>query len=378
MPRISTIGRPCGAVALLAVAAATQNVAVVPAVCADLPGNAAVSLPLRWSHGTMQVFVDPPMLPTNFVGQTLTGLWLRRPTLPGDGAYGAITRTLTVRGAFQQPIAASMFGTLTQNRPANTAVLFGPAPVTSAAVAAPGAGTTVGADLLHIVFTQPLPVTAGTLFLEFETGDAPLQVSADHWVDAIWNQGGVEAGMVAAVGDGSCTTRSEPTRLAWTATGEPAAGATATFGVSGLPPTFASSTGWAFVWVGVDPVARAAGPGYLGFGGDLGILDPGLAGCRQWAPFDLAWGGLSDAFGRYTTSFAVPGAAVLGTRLGVQAGWLDPARPGLPLSVSNGLTLVLGSIGVNYRCNTLMFPAGTTTSPWTTFVGMMPVLRLEY
>ncbi|MBL8752678.1 MAG: hypothetical protein JNK15_05205, partial [Planctomycetes bacterium] len=54
--------------------------AVVPPVCAALPGNAAVSMPLRWSHGTMQVFVDPQLLPANFVGQTITGLWLRRPT----------------------------------------------------------------------------------------------------------------------------------------------------------------------------------------------------------------------------------------------------------------------------------------------------------
>ena len=354
-----------------------QNVAVVPAVCTSLPGNAATSLPLRWSHGTMQVFVDPPMLPANFVGGTLTGLWLRRPTLPGDVAYAALSRTLTVRGAFQTPIAASMFGTLTANRPANTAVLFGPAPVTTAAVSAPGPTTTVGPDLLHIVFTQPLPVTAGTLFLEFESSDTPLQVSADHWVDAIWNQGGVDAGMAVAVGDGSCTTRPEPTRLRWTASAPPTAGGTATFEVTGPPPSPGGST-TVMAWVGLDPVARGVGVGYLGFGGALSLLDPNLTGCHQWAPFDAAWLGATDPTGRFSTSFVVPGAAALGTRLGVQAAWLDPARPGLPLSFSNGLVLVTGSIDVAYRCNTLLFPGATTVSPWSSFLGMMPVLRLEY
>jgi hypothetical protein len=174
-------------------AVAAQASTVVPQVCAALPGNAAVSLPLRWSHGTMQVFVDPELLP-GLLGQTLTGLWLRRPTLPGDGAYAPIQRTLTVRGGFQPFPAAMMVGSVAQNRPANTAVLFGPTAVTTLAAPAPGPTTTVGGDLLHVVFTQPLPVAAGTLFLEIETGDAPLQVGADHWVDAFWHANGADGG----------------------------------------------------------------------------------------------------------------------------------------------------------------------------------------
>jgi hypothetical protein len=48
-----------GAVALAAGLVA-QTTTVVPARCVDLPGNAALAMPLRWSQGVLQVFVDPP------------------------------------------------------------------------------------------------------------------------------------------------------------------------------------------------------------------------------------------------------------------------------------------------------------------------------
>ena len=149
--------------------------------------------------------------------------------------------------------------------------------------------------------------------------------------------------------------------------------------MTGAPPTQGSSLGYVLAWIGLDPQTRGPGPGFLGFGGSLSVVDPSLAGCHQWAPFDVAWGGSTDAGGRFATAFAIPGVAVLGTRLAVQAAWLDPARTGgLPLSFSNGLALVVGSIGVAGRCNTILYPAATTQSPWPAFVGMMPVLRLEY
>lgn len=364
--------------AAVAGALAAQSTAVVPPLCANLPGNAAVAMPLRWSHGTLQVFVDPALLPSGLVGQSLTGLWLRRPTLPGDVAYAPITRTLTVRGGVTATVAASHGGGLAANRPANVATLFGPAAVTSLAAPAPGAATVVGDDLLHIVFTAPLPVTAGTLFLEFEVGNAPLQISTEHWVDAFWQAGGVEQGYAVPVGDGSCTTHGEPTRVRWTAAGSPAAGGTAAFELAGALPTAAGGSGLVLMWAGLDPQARGPGAGFLGFGADLALVDPGLAGCRQWAPLDVSWNGVADAFGKYASTLAIPGSAALGLRLCVQGGWIDGARPGLPLSLGNGLVLVLGSAGVGGRCSSVYFPAGATTSPWPPFVGQMPVLRLEY
>ncbi len=360
---------------LVATAVTAQSSAVVPPISATLPGNAAVAMPLRWSHGTLQVFVDAVLLPPNFVGQTITGLWMRRPTLFGDVAYAPITRTLTVRAGFLPFAAAQMVGSITQNRPTNVVTVFGPAPVTTAAVPAPGPLTVVGPDLVHVVFSTPLPVVAGMLFLEFETGNAPLQISTEHWVDAVWFQSGADTGFVAVVGDGSCTTRPEPVRLRWTGTNGPTAGTTAPFEVTGAPP---SAGNYMLAWVGLDPETRPPGPGYLGYGGSLGIVDPGMAGCHTWAPLDVSWFGTTDANGRWATSFLLPGSASLGLRLGVQAAWIDLSRPVLPLSVSNGLVLVVGTAGVSNHCNSIFFPAGSTTSPWPAFVGQMPVLRLEY
>jgi hypothetical protein len=360
--------------AVASVGLTAQSSAVVPPVCTALPGNAAVSMPLRWSHGTMQVFVDAQLLPANFVGQTITGLWLRRPTLPGDVAYAPITRTLTVRGGFLPFTASMMVGSITQNRPTNMVTLFGPAAVTSAAVPAPGPATVFGQDLVHVVFTTPLVVAAGMLFLEFETGNAPLQVSADHWVDAVWFQGGNDSGYVVPVGDGSCSLQTAPLRLRWTGSGGPTAGSTAQFEVTGVP----SSGQFVLAWVGTDPQTRPAGPAYVGFGTSLGFVDPGMANCMVWVPLDVSWFGTTGAGGSFTTSLAIPGAAAQGLRLGVQAAWLDVSRPVLPLSVTNGLMLVVGSAGVGNHCNTIYFPAGTTVSPYPPFVGQMPVLRLDY
>lgn len=355
-----------------------QSTATVPPVCLTLPGNAAVSMPLRWSHGAMQVFVDAPLLPAGFVGNTITGVRLRRSTLPGDTAYPALQRTLTVRGAFQSPPAAAMIGGLTQNRPASTQILFGPAVVAVPATPAPGPATTTGDEFVVIPFTTPLPVTAGTLFLEFEAGDPPLQVGTGHWVDAVWLAGGSDSGLVVAVGDGSCTTRPEPTRLAWTAAHGPAAGSTAEVTVTGAPPTAGASTGLVLFWVGTEPETRPPGAGYLGYGASFATLDPTMVDCHQWAPLDVAWFGVTDAAGACATTFAIPGSVAIGQRLAAQAAWFDPSRPVLPLSLANGLQLVCRGAGVSNRCNTLFFPGAATVSPWPPFVGQMPVLLLEY
>ena len=370
---------PTAVASLLAVASAltAQASTVVPALCSTLPGNAALALPLRWSHGTMQVFVDAELLPANFVGQAITGLTLRRPTLPGDGAYAPLSRTLTVRGGFQAPTASMMIGTRTQNRPPSAVVLFGPAVVTTVAAPAPGPATTIGGDLLHVPFSPPLPVTAGTLYLELETGDAPLQFAADHWVDGFWHAG-ADGGYAVPLGDGSCTTRAEPTRLVWTAGGGAVAGATVGFEVHGAPPTFGPSAGFVLAWAGIDPESRPPGPGYLGYGASLGVLDPAFAGCHQWAPFDVAWVGPTSASGTFATSLVIPGNAAVGVRLGLQAAWLDGSRPVLPLSFSNGLAVVVGPTGVAGHCSTLFFPGGADASPWGPFRGQMPVLRLEH
>lgn len=354
-----------------------QNQATVPAVCATLPGNAAVSLPLRWSHGTMQVRIAPSLLPSALQGQTITGLRMRRPNFLFEPAYPGVARTLTVRGSFQTDSPSLMTSSLAQNRLTGVQVLFGPAVVASPATTLPGPAAAVGQDVLHVVFTQPLPVAPGTLFLEFEAGDAPLQVAVTNWVDAVWFENGVETGYVVSVGDGSCTTRGTPTELAWNDSVGPHVGGTARFRVTGAPPTNGTSAGLVLLWMGLDPETQPVGPMNLGFGVSFGIVDPGLAGCHQWAPIDLLWGGVTDAAGVLSTTFPL-GNVPIGARIGVQAAWIDDSRPGLPFSFSNGLQMVLDTVNVGAGCATAWFPANLTLSPWPAFLGQMPVLTLEY
>ncbi len=361
------LARAAFALAALSLPSLTaQTTTTVPAICSTLPGNAALSMPLRWSHGTLQVFVDAALLPASLNGQTITGLRLRRSTLLGDTADPAITRTLTVRGGFQPALASQMIGSVITNRPTNVQVLFGPAPVPVNALPAPTPDAAVGADLLRIVFTTPLPVASGTLFLEFTCGDAPLQVLTTHWVDGVWFNGGTDTGYAVPVGTGACTTRTEPTWLRWTNPTGPTAGASATMELAGAPPS-----GLALAWVSLNPQAN-------GFGLSLAAIDPGLPNCYRWSDLQVSWSGTANASGRFATSLAVPGTATLGTRLGVQAAWFDPSRTGLPFSISNGLVLVVGSAGVGNRCSTMFFPGTSTNSPWPAFVGQMPVLLLEH
>lgn len=343
----------------------------VPPACATLPGNAALSMPLRWSVGTMQVRIDTPLLPPNFVGQTITGLHMRRPTFLNEPAYGALTRTMTVRGGFQPEAAQIMTSSLTGNRPANTVVLFGPGPVTVGATPTTGPTSVLGAELFHIVFSTPLPVVAGTLFLEFETTDTPFQVIADNWVDAVWFDTGGNLGYQATVGNGSCSTLATPTQLVWDGASGPVAGGTAAFKVTGVPPG-----DLVMAWLGLDP--QTAGGGFPGFGFGLALLDPTLAGCHLWAPLDATWTGTASQLGVWQSTFPLTGGATSGLRLGVQTAWLDPSHPNLPVTVSNGLLLVLNTIGIGNRCCTAYFPASSTTTPWYPYLGQMPVIVLDH
>lgn len=361
----------------LAGAVLAQSSVVVPPALELLPGNAALSLPLRWSYGILQVRIDSQLLPTALNGQTITGLRMRRPSFLGEPDYPPLQRTLTVRGGFQPELAGQIGMNLVNNRPANLSVLFGPAPVSLGATPATGPATAIGADQLHIVFTQGLPVGTGTLFLEFETSDAPLQISPAHWVDAVWIDDGIETGYAVTVGDGGCTTRPEPTELRWNDTLGPQVGGTAKFVVTGAHPA-AGASGLVVHWIGVDPQTAPPGPTHFGFGAPMAPIDPGLAGCYWWAPFTITWFGVTDANGRLETTLPLAAGVTPGMRLAVQAAWIDESRPGLPFSLSNGLLLAMNGIGVGGWCSSVFFPAGVTTALWAPFVGQMPVLRLEY
>ena len=359
---------------------ASAQRSVVPAIAADLPGNAAVSMPLRWSEGVMQSRIGSWLLPANFIGQTIRGIRLRRPAFVGEPAYPALTRTLTVRASFQTLRPNQLSIDLNVNRTATApAVVFGPAPFSVAATTTHGRGGLLGAEYVVIPFSPPLLVTAGHLFLEFEVTNAPLTVSAGHWCDAVWVRNGNEVGYAVAVGDGGCSTRSTPLTLAWTdPLLGPRRGSNTTLAMAGGMPATTGSVPVLW-WIGFDPQARATGPTWPGFGADFGAIVPPMAGCHLWVPPDAVLSGQTSIVGTYSFGFALPPAATtVGQKIGVQCSTLDPGRAVLPLSLTNGEILVLDSIGVADKCATVFFPGTVTVSPWPTQVGLMPVVVIEH
>jgi hypothetical protein len=352
-----------------------QNRAVVPPVASALPGNAAISMPLRWSEGTMQVLVEATLLPVNLVGHQVTGLRLRRPAFLREPGYPSLVRTLTVRACFT-PAIALQFGS---SRAANIAgttglqVVAGPTAFTIAATSPPAAPNSLGDEFLAIPFAVPLPAAAGSLFVEIEAHDAPLAAGA-HWVDAVWMPGGVDRGYAVPVGDGACTTGAAPLELQWAGASGPVRGSDATLLLSGAP-----AAAVVFAWIGLAPQLHANGPTFLGYGASLAAVHPALQGCSQWAPIDAIWSGLCDAVGTFQVRFPLPVAATRpGDRIGVQAAVIDLARAGLPLSFGNGTVLVLDDAGVRGRCVTVLFPGSAAVSPWAPYLGLSPVLVIEY
>lgn len=365
---------------LVAVAARAQR-SVVPAIAADLPGNAALSMPLRWSEGVMQTRIGSWILPPNFIGQTIRGIRLRRPAFVGEPSYPALTRMLTVRASFQTLLPNQLSIDKAVNRTATApTVVFGPAPLAVAATTTHGRGGLLGSEYVVIPFSPPLLVTAGHLFLEFEAGNAPLTVSAGHWCDAVWVRNGTEAGYAVATGDGGCSTRTEPLTLTWTdPVLGPRRGSNTTLALAGGLPSSTTTRVPVLWWIGFDPQARATGPTWRGFGADFGPIVPPLQGCHLWVPPDAVLSGQTSIVGTYAFGFALPPASTtVGQKVGVQCATLDPGRPGLPMSVTNGQILVLDSIGVGDRCATVFFPGAVAVSPWPPHVGLMPVVVIEH
>jgi len=357
-----------------------QSRAVVPPIAATLPGNAAMSMPLAWSHGVLQVCVGSQLLPAALAGGNLQGIRLRRPSFLGEAPYPALQRTLTVRAAFVPTLPSALSGVRAANAPATFPVVWGPAQVQVAATAQPTGAPWLGDEFLVLPFSPPLPVVAGSLLLEFETSDLPFR-TAEQWVDAVWAESGIERGYQATVGEGSCTTRSTPLELRWTSAASPTRGLDAILRLVGAPPAAPNGPGSVVLaWVGVEPQTHALAGDFLGYGQSLAALDPALAGCLQWSPLDLVVFGVADAAGGFDLRFPIPPAVTTsGMRLSAQAAFLDAQRTGpLPLSISNGVVMQLDTSGIGSRASSVFFPYATATSPWVVQQGLMPVLVLDF
>lgn len=362
---------------VLAAALTAQNTAVIPAIAATRPGNAAVSMPLRWSQGVMQVVVDHSLLPAAACTAGIQGIHLRRPAFLGESSYAALSRTLIVRAGVTTRAAQWLLPQIVANQPTGMQVVFGPGVVAVPATPALGHGDVLGPQFVHIPFAAPvvLATTADHLFLEFECTDGPLAVEPDNWVEAVQFVGGVDGGYAVPLGNGGCSSLSAPLELRWNGSSGPNRGSNATLQLTGAVPSALVLT-----LVSLDPANRAVGGSFLGFGADLSAL--GLTGCHQWAAPDLMLVGTATVVGSKAISFAIPTAhTVVGQRIVVQAAEFDAAANPMGIGFSNGTELVLDQSGVGNHAATVFFPGATTpttSSPWGTSVGLMPVLAIDY
>jgi hypothetical protein len=339
-----------------------------------LPGNASLSLPLRWTEGTLQVVYRQDQIPLSTVGKQLTAISLRRPAWFDEVGYPARTRTLRlhVQVANRQPV--NLRRDLAVNRDATTVHGFGPAQVTIAASSAGGAGDATG-DVLCTIPVQPPFVIPGSggILVEIETLDGPLSIDGMDilWVDAIEALDGSTGGLAFELGQTGCSTKGD-LRLVLPE-GADVPGFDEDFQVS---LTGARPGAVGFLFQMLNPYQMQPGLG-LGFGADLTPLQ--APGCFQWTEVDLAAAVPFTVGSQGTidlTTKIPPGVAGAGNLAALQVVMVEPALNPVGYASSTGLLLSVGSNWIQDGVATVLSPGTKTKSPWERFLGLAPVLEL--
>lgn len=362
------------------------NWQTIPSQFETVPGNVALSLPARWSKGTLQVILDQELLQP-LLGQSITHLRLRKPAFLGEQAYGS--RTLDFRVTFSTaPYRAKFISRRPEdNRGSNPIVVFD-GPVTLAATPAPAQADAVGADLITLVFDQPYLVGAGNLTIEWQTGTetTTMEVSVDHWIDAVWHAGGTDAGLAVTIGQGGCNTPgSSVIELEMSRGATPGFGQTVSFDLSG-----AAANAEVLIML---RLVQAESPTLIpGYGGSMAALD--LPDCTLWSsilPGDSRTalfsgrGGAgrhnqvilarANALGRLRISADIPDLPELhGQQMTAQALVVD----GQSLIASNGLILFLNRTSFQGHAAMIFIPDDFTISIWSPWYGSTPVFDFGY
>lgn len=338
-----------------------------------VPGNAAISMPVRWSVGLMQVLLEQSVLPTSMPTRPLQRVRVRRPAFASDPPDPVRTIDCELRLASVQNVARHMTIDMVANRPATLTVVAARRTVNVPATAAIGAGDAVGADLIDLPLDAPYSFAGPNLFLEWENFAPTLDVSSGHWIDAVHAVGGTDLGAAMPLGSNGCGSRGGATTMTLRAdtTAPPAAGSAFPLLLNQALPT---SAGVVFTFF--DPLLR--GPLGLGFGQNLTPL--GLPGCHLWAGPDLQYPAISDSTGDVRVSVALPASPLLRGRLvSLQAIMLDPAANGRGIAVSSGMLLRPNFLGVFDRAVTILdHRGGGGISPWPPFLGLTPVLQFGF
>lgn len=356
--------------ALFSVALPAQDY-TIPRQLDGVPGNAAISMPVRWSKGVMQVIWDQSLI-AELKGRTLRRIRLRRPSFIAEPDYPALQRRVVVRLGMTSKLAAEMTSDLADNRPPSLTVVAGPAVVSLPALPAHGPGDAVAGTLVDLTFDQPFTVAdTGNLFLEWENLDSSLSISPDHWIDAV--RVPATGGLALEVGNGGCSSDPVlmPMALTWVAGAPPASGVETNLHLRGGPPGAP-----ALIVLGLDPQNRQP-PWDFGFGSDLGaVLAPG---CYQWTGLDLSFAQVLNPLGALSIELPFPsGVDLAGQRVGIQVLAADPQANPPGLALSNGILLIMDDVGFRLECATVLALDANSQSPFLPFKGLAPIVTFGF
>ncbi len=370
----------------------------VPPAYVDTRGNDALSLPIRWHQGLLQVLLkshnNGGVVPAEMLKTNLKEVVVRRPAFLGEPAYPALTRTFTVRLASTTLAASALVKDMGQNQKLVAAAgttLTSVVTAKSFNIAATPASpyrSVVGADLVRVPFSAPYAFAGPDLFVEWKTTSTDLLPSTLGWVDALVLDKSGDHGIAVTLGQGGCSSLT------------PGSGLPMTLEADGQAVKSNSSV--ILHWRNAHPKVPAllmAGPKLLDprkSSGPFKVYSPVLSflrqfvrpGCHFWTEPLFASGTVIGGAGSLDSTLAVPQitAADLGFRYVLQGAVL-PAN-GAPAELTNGLAVFAGSAGVRDWAGMVLSPVpeakdstGKTippTSPWPVFQSSLPVLRFNW
>lgn len=368
-----TAAPPLAALSLLATLglgtatqATAQNWATVPKGFDQLRGNAAASMPLRWSWGLLHTILDDSLV-ADQAGVTWTHMRLRRPSFFDEPAYPASTIELEITIGESDRSPARITGDRFLNTMTNPVVVLPRQTLSIPATPAAAQADTVGQDLLSVALTTPYTVPAGAdLLIEVRTFDTQLSIVDGQWIDCVSMANGLDRGLSIPVGQHGCGGRtSAGMRLAPSGSPHPAYGSAASVRLTNALPGKE-----VVMMIGLDPLAMTAP---VPFGTTLGIF-PMLPNCQIWAPWDfvLVGVGTTSIGGNLGFSLDLPATNPFSTvQIGLQALILEDVVTGV--SASNGVVLWPDSVGVGPDAATAIFPEDVQFSTWLPFPGFTPV-----
>lgn len=339
----------------------------------NLPGNAGLSLPARWSVGLLQVLMETSVAPPSLTSSPLQRVRFRRQAFAGDPADPVRTIDCELRLADSLAMARQLTVDMAANRPASLTVAAARRVYNVPATPALGPADSVGADLIDLPLDAPFAFQGPSLFLEWQNYAPTQSVSTGHWVDAVHMPGGVDLGLAVQVGAHGCGSRGGTSTMTLQAdtTAPPTLGTPFPVLVRNAA---ANAPGVVFTFV--DPLVR--GPLGLPFGQDLAAI--GMPGCHLWAGPDIQTSVAANALGDARTSVTLPNLIVLrGRPTSMQGITLDAAANTMGVAASSGLVLRPDFVGVFDRAVSIIeFRDNSTVSPWAPFLGLTPVVLFGF